>query len=230
MSSPIADLRKSPLKEGLVALHQRFSHLSRVRLLAEALTQQLRAILPADAIKLHAVDIGCGDMRVAETIAELDGRIAWTCLDVHTPPPDATDPRSRWAKYRQFDGRQIDSAAQAFDAALFTDVLHHVPENARAPLLIEAARVARFVIIKDHFEYGRASRAALRAMDFLGNWSYGINVPKRYLTRDSFASLLAASQLELRSLSIGIELYQHLPIVRHFTNPRWQFIAVARSR
>jgi hypothetical protein len=67
-------------------------------------------------------------------------------------------------------------------------------------------------------------------MDFLGNWSYGVNVPKRYLTRDSFASLLSASQLELLSLSIGIELYQHLPIVRHFIDPRWQFIAVARSR
>ena len=31
MSSPIADFEKSPLKEGLIALHQQLSHLARSR-------------------------------------------------------------------------------------------------------------------------------------------------------------------------------------------------------
>jgi SAM-dependent methyltransferase len=210
-------------------LHQQLSHRSRTRLLAEALSETLGRLV-TDVAEARAIDIGCGDMRIAELLAELDPRIRWTCLDVHAPPREAADAQSRWAKYRQFDGHRLAYSDRSFAAALFCDVLHHVPDDDRPGLLREAARVARCVVIKDHFEYDRASRTVLRAMDFVGNWGYGVNVPRRYFARDSFASLLSNAGLDLVSMTVGIQLYGHLPLLRRLLDPDWQFIAVARAR
>jgi SAM-dependent methyltransferase len=232
MSSPIAGVKRNPVKRGLIALHQQLSHRSRTRLLAKVLSATLRKLVvagTADAAT-QAIDIGCGDMRIAELLAEFEPRIRWTCLDVHPLPAEAAEAQSKWAKYRQFDGRCLAYADRSFAAALFCDVLHHVPETDRAGLLREAGRVARYVVIKDHFEYDRASRTVLRAMDFVGNWGYGVNVPRRYFARDSFALLLSNAGLELVSMIVGIQLSGHLPLLRRLLDPDWQFIAVARAR
>ena len=86
--------------------------------------------------------------------------IAITCLDTY-PLPAELEADASWGKYREFDGRHIPFSNQEFDVALLCDVLHHDLNNAEQ-LLSEAARVARFIIIKDHFEYGWYSRQMLR--------------------------------------------------------------------
>ncbi len=110
---------------------------------------------------------------------------------------------------------------------MLCDVLHHTPATA-ARLLAEAARVARHVIVKDHFEYGAYSRSMLRLMDFVGNWGYGISVPECYFTREGFVRLAAQQGLVITSLDCGLELYEHLPVVRTVLRPDWHFIAVLR--
>jgi hypothetical protein len=107
-------------------------------------------------------------------------------------------------------------------------VLHHAPEDA-ARLLAEAGRVARHVLVKDHFEYGPYSRAMLRLMDFVGNWGYGVSVPERYFSRTEFVLLAAEQKLHISALDCGLELYDHLPLVGTLLRPRWQFIAVLHS-
>ena len=68
----------------------------------------------------------------------------------------------------------------------------------------------------------------LRLMDFVGNWGYGISVPERYFTREGFARLAAQQGLVITSLDCGLELYEHLPVVRTVLRPDWHFIAVLR--
>ena len=146
------------------------------------------------------------------------------------PPPDglaSADPM--WSKYRQFDGEVIPYDPKSFDIILFSDVLHHVPERLRRHLLRSAGQVGRFVLIKDHFEYGWTSRQVLRAMDFIGNYGYGISVPDRYFDAAAFADLVTRADLAVKSLDVGIRLYDHLPLIPLLFSADWQFIAICQG-
>ena len=81
----------------------------------------------------------------------------------------------------EFDGRTIPFGDDAFDAVTFVDVLHHT-DDATA-LLREAARVASTaVVIKDHLAEGFLAKPTLRAMDWVGNASFGVALPYNYWT------------------------------------------------
>jgi SAM-dependent methyltransferase len=205
-------------------LHRSLSHGHRVDVLAERIAIHIESLVPQG----HAscLDIGCGDMTLAESVEERVPRTEWRCIDVHALPVRLRND-ARWSKYRTFDGRTIPFADGEFDIALLCDVLHHAPEHA-ASLLAEASRVARHVLVKDHFEYGPYSRSMLRLMDFVGNWGYGIEIPERYFTREAFGRLTAEQGLAITALDCGLNLYDHLPVVGTLLRPDWQFIAVLR--
>lgn len=223
MSSPIAKTNKSGLDKALVASHQKLSHGHRIGVLVELLGQRIRGLgLPAP---IRVLDVGCGDMTLAKGLMAQGEDIDITCVDIHPPPPELPGRDPFWTRYQQFDGQALPFAEQSFDVVVFSDVLHHVPSASLQPLLASAARVGRFVVIKDHFEYGWLSRQVLRAMDFVGNYGYGISVPERYFSEDSFARVIGGAGLKMEQVDIGVRLYDHLPVVRTLLSPRWQFLA-----
>jgi hypothetical protein len=224
MSSPIALERRTASKRALTSVHQSLSHNHRVGVLAAHIAAKIESLVGTDTAR--CLDIGCGDMTIAEAIHERAPGTDWRCIDVHPLPQDLAH-SARWSKYRTFDGKTIPYGNREFSVALLCDVLHHTPENAAA-LLAEAARVADNVLVKDHFEYGWYSRSMLRLMDFVGNWGYGVSVPQQYFTRDSFAQLAAAERLSVASLECGMQLYAHLPVVRTVLRPEWHFVALLR--
>jgi SAM-dependent methyltransferase len=116
--------------------------------------------------RARCLDIGWGDMTPPRPCKSAS-RTDWRCIDVHGLPVGFRED-ARWSKYRQFDGRRIPHADGEFDVALLCDVLHHAPEDA-AELLAEAGRVAKHVLVKDHFEYGTYSRTMLR-LRLRRNW------------------------------------------------------------
>jgi SAM-dependent methyltransferase len=222
MSSPIALENKDVSKKALVSLHRTLSHGHRVDVLAERIALHIESLVPQG--RARCLDIGCGDMSLAEAVEARTSRTDWRCIDVHGLPVGLREDK-RWSKYRQFDGRRIPHADGEFDVALLCDVLHHAPEDA-AELLAEAGRVAEHVLVKDHFEYGAYSRTMLRLMDFVGNWGYGVSVPERYFTREGFARLAKEQHLVITALDSGLDLYEHLPGMGKLLRPDWQFIAV----
>lgn len=225
MSSPLARSDRHALKDAVVRLHQKASHHHRIDTLAELLGRTLAKHHPGEQ-PVRCLDIGCGDMTLAESIGKQLPRSTWRCIDIHPLAPElADDPR--WSKYQQFDGCTIDAADRSFDAALFCDVMHHIPGDLIANLK-EAARVSHTVIIKDHFEYSLYSRTMLQLMDVVGNWGYDISIPRRYFNRSRFAQLVADCGLEIAELNIGLELYRHNPVFHRVLRPAWQFIAVLR--
>ena len=66
----------------------------------------------------------------------------------------------------------------------------------------------------------------LKLMDIVGNWGYGISIPKRYFSKNSFNKIVEDAGLKIIELKVGIRLYDHLPIVKFVLRPKWQFIAV----
>lgn len=221
MSSPIARTTRSKTSALLIDGHQKLSHSHRTEILA----QLLGATISDMGESPQCLDIGCGDMTIAEMIAKVVPKSRWQCLDLYPLPVELAG-SARWQKYLQFDGLKLPFADQSIDVALFCDVLHHMPTNVQECMLLEAARVAKHVVIKDHFEYGFWSRAWLRAMDFVGNWAYGVSVPKRYFNRAGFLMMMERAGLKTSSIQIGIDLYRHIPIARHLLRKKWQFVAV----
>ncbi len=230
MSSPIAKVDKSQVDRLLIAAHRQLSHGRRVALLAEEIAARVRGIVPAERTKeIRILDVGCGDMTLVDAVAAKIGSTSIRCADIHPLPVAMSSADPRWARYVQFNGADLPFAHDTFDIVLFSDVLHHVPESQRVALLASAARVGRHVLIKDHFEYGWWSRQMLRLMDWIGNFSYGVVVPRRYFDPESFRQLCKAAGLTIDGLDVGVQLYGSLPVVRSIVSKDWQFFAHCRA-
>jgi len=222
MSSPIANKDRTGFQKSLVSLHQWLAHSNRITKLAEAIGTSIGTLFPHDGKPVRALDVGCGDMTIAEAIASQQPNIQWTCTDIHELPARLAD-TEKWKKYRRFDGSTLPFPDSAFDAILFSDVLHHCLAEAPA-LLREAARTGRYVIVKDHFEHSLISRSLLRLLDFVGNYGYGVNVPDRYFNPLTFAATASQSGLRIVSINNNVSIY---PVwLSPILPPSLQFIAV----
>jgi SAM-dependent methyltransferase len=110
------------------------------------------------------VEIGCGE---GALLAALSARGIGETLDGFELSPEAAAlarqkriPRVR--RLEAYDGAQLPASDADYDLAVLSHVLEHVPEP--APLLREAARVARHVIVEVPLEANRsAARPAKRA-------------------------------------------------------------------
>ncbi|MDJ1473002.1 methyltransferase domain-containing protein [Cytophagaceae bacterium DM2B3-1] len=227
MSSPIVNIQKGIIRKLLIHFHQKASHNRRTCILTQLLKQNIIDCFSTKDTNVHCLDVGCGDMIIAESINESLPNTIWQCIDIH-PLPEGLENNAKWKKYKTFDGSYIPFADKSFDVITFCDVLHHAGENTPV-LLTEAARTGKIVLIKDHFEYSYYSRLMLKMMDIVGNWAYGINIPERYFTKKRFSKLCEGAGLEIIDMNNHIQLYEHLPIVRTILSPKWQFIAVLKA-
>jgi SAM-dependent methyltransferase len=161
-------------------LHDNIVHTRRVRVLSE----RLAPLFPRGA---KVLDIGCGDGLIAKLIGERRPDLQLDGIDVLVRP-------QTHVPVRYFDGKQIDSPDNSYDAALFVDVLHHTTDP--ASLLREAARVAKqCVVIKDHTRDGLLAGPTLSFMDWVGNAHHGVALPYNYLSRQQW--LATAKELGL---------------------------------
>lgn len=213
---------RSIIKRELVKHHRRLSHNRRVQIISGMLMDTINRLHLQDS--RPCVDIGCGDMQIAEIIGHALPTTTWKCLDLYSAPETG----GKWSKYETFDGRQIKYKDDSFNLSLLVDVLHH--SNDAPALLREAARISSFVIIKDHFKYGLYSGMMLRAMDWFGNWGYDVKSPGKYFTQHAFRGLCDACGLEIVELNVGMDLYEKLKAVRVFLRPEWHFIAVLKRK
>jgi hypothetical protein len=91
--------------------------------------------------------------------------------------------------------------------AVLNGVIHDTPEQA-ARLLAEAARVARYVLVKDRFERESYSRTMLR------------------LTREAFIRLANQQRLVIAAFDSGLALEERLPGARALVQPDRNFLAL----
>ena len=210
-----------------MGFHQKSAHSNRISKLAHSLGETINTEFPDETNSIRALDVGCGDLSLAESIKAAHPRIEWVYTDIHELPADLRDSR-RWSNYKQFDGKSLPFDEGSFDVVLFSDVLHHCMDNA-ATLLSEALRVGKRVVVKDHLEYGQISRQMLRLMDFIGNYGYGVEIPKSYFTKESFRETYVSAGASLSGLNVGLDLYSGFPVIRNVIQKKWQFVAVLQK-
>jgi len=217
MSSPIAKIKKGFFDKILISIHKKTSHSKRVDLLSTLFAEVIKSVNPENK-KLRLLDVGCGDMAVAKALASKYEILQFICIDIY---PNI----EHWDNYFEFDGKKIPFNDKEFDVVLFSDVLHHDSVNIKT-LLIEAKRVSNIILIKDHFEYGLWSRRILQLADFVGNYGYGVSIPKYYFSKQSFFDLLDECKFNEIVQICPIQLYKYSTIIKLIFKSKYQFISL----
>jgi SAM-dependent methyltransferase len=166
------------------------------------------------------LDVGCGDGRLAQAVAEAVGATAVRGVDVKLQPETLIE-------VSQYDGRQLPFSDGQFEVVLLSDVLHHAIQP--TGLLAECLRVARrAVALKDHLQFGAVSRLVLLAMDHAGNAAPGVTVRGEYLSLPDWHDRITAAGGRISSLRWPV-LIHDLPW-RLITRSEYQFTALVEPR
>lgn len=138
----------------------------------------------------NVLDIGGGTGIIAQAMKDL----------FKIPTVTSVDIEDRFLKTLDiatsvYDGAKLPFADSAFDCAVFSNVLHHVPVEVRPGLMADVARVTGHgpVYIKDHIAAGPIDHARLFALDAIGNVPFGGMVKARYLTLPEWQALASGA-------------------------------------
>lgn len=178
-------------EQAIGALHNRVIFSRRVQVLAAAIASKL----PANA---SVLDVGAGSGDMAAAILSSKPSLIIEGVDVLVRPDTAIP-------VREFDGQKLPHADNSFDYAILVDVLHHTDDPGN--LLDEVSRVARRIIIKDHYRNGWLAETRLRLMDWVGNAAHGVRLPYNYLSRSEWQSLWKSSHLKVLEIDEDFKLY-----------------------
>jgi 1-acyl-sn-glycerol-3-phosphate acyltransferase len=111
---------------------------------------------------LRVLDVGCGDGALLEQLRLRRPRWRLAGTEIVQAPVRAAQERNPQADVRLYDGEHLPWPDGAFDVAVLSHVLEHVPDPAAT--LREAARVARRVVVEVPLEANlSAARASKRA-------------------------------------------------------------------
>jgi SAM-dependent methyltransferase len=191
VSKSVTSFGLSQAERAVGALHNRVIFSRRVQVLADAIASKL----PGEASVLD-VGAGSGDMAVAILSSKPSLKIEG--VDVLVRPGTAIP-------VREFDGEHLPHSDGSFDYAILVDVLHHT-DNPGA-LLAEVGRVARRIIIKDHYRDGLLAGTRLRLMDWVGNAAHGVRLPYNYLSRAEWNKLWASGGFRVVDIDESFQLY-----------------------
>ena len=116
-----------------------------------------------------------------------------------------------------------------FNFCLIVDVLHHIGiRNSRKiiELTKKLKKKSKFLIIKDHFQYGFFSNLMLIIMDFIGNYGDNTKIPRIYfnvLTFENFVSKLNLVEIKRINDKKYYKWYWF-----YFNSKKLQFISILK--
>lgn len=177
---------------GLIGtLHNQLVSGRRIKLLAD----RLALLIPHGA---RVLDVGCGDGAADRLILDQRPDITMEGIEVLLRPETKIP-------VKRFDGKNIPYADNSFDLVMFVDVLHHT--NDPIVLLREARRVAKMILIKDHFCEGILAGSRLRLMDWVGNAHHGVALPYNYWSRRQWIRAFDAIGMKISKMNETLGLY-----------------------
>lgn len=159
------------------------------------LAAHLASLLPKNAMVL---DVGCGDGAIDRLILDQRPDVSIEGVDVFVRPQTQIHVRT-------FDGASFPFPPSRFDVVMFVDVLHHTLDP--RVLLREAGRVAKIILIKDHFRDGFLAGPTLRLMDWVGNAHHGVVLPYNYWSKAEWLAAFRDLHWKAEEMQTSLEIY-----------------------
>ena len=116
-----------------------------------------------------------------------------------------------------------------FDFCLLIDVLHHIGfHNSKkiSEIVKKLEKKSKFLVIKDHFQYGFFSNMALIFMDYFGNYGDNTKIPRTYFTIKTFENFLSKMNLEELKRIDNKKYYKWYWF--YFNSSKLQFISIVK--
>ena len=116
-----------------------------------------------------------------------------------------------------------------FNFCLVVDVLHHIGlENSKRifKIIQKLKKKSKFLIIKDHFQYGFFSNLSLILMDFVGNYGDDVKVPKIYFSVKTFENFI--KKLNLKEIKRITNKKYYKWYWFYFNSKKLQFLSVLK--
>ena len=132
-------------------------------------------------------------------------------------------------KIKFFHINSLKNSNKKFNYCLIIDVLHHIGINEGNKIQKISKRLkklSKYIIIKDHFQYGLFSNFVLIAMDFIGNYFDGVKIPSIYFNKKSYDKFLKKIPLkEIRRID-DKKYYKWYWL--YINNEKLQFISILK--
>ena len=116
-----------------------------------------------------------------------------------------------------------------YNFCLIIDVLHHIGLEKNTKIYKktkELKKISKFLIIKDHFQYGFFSNLTLILMDFVSNYGDGTKIPKIYFNINTFEKFI--SRLNLKEIKRITNKKYYKWFWFYLNNEKLQFISILR--
>ena len=116
-----------------------------------------------------------------------------------------------------------------YNFCLIIDVLHHIglEKNIKIHNITKKLKkISKFLIIKDHFQYGFISNLTLIFMDFFSNYGDGTKIPKIYFNIKTFENFI--SKLKLKEIKRITDKKYYKWFWFYLNNEKFQFISILK--
>jgi hypothetical protein len=173
--------------------------------------------------KLHLFDYGCGKMDFTILLIKKGLISKAICADNYELQNNIANKKYQYINISK--NKKI--FKKKFDVAIIIDVLHHVGISKCHKELKKICNISKYVIIKDHFEYGYFSRQILRLGDWFGNYGTDINIPNKYFTEFKWQKLI--KKLKLNQIKMINNVKQHKFLFSLILSSKHQFISVIKN-
>ena len=172
--------------------------------------------------KFYILDYGCGSMEVSKKLLkkEFVKRIIGTDIFHHKFKKNNIE---YIQKNKLFASKNI-----RFDLIISIDVLHHIGVERSHKILNKLSKYSKYILIKDHFEYGFFSRHLLRFVDFYANYAYGVKIPKKYFTKKIWQSTI--NKTSLKEIYREENFQQHDGLFNFILNKKHHFISILEKK
>ena len=174
---------------------------------------------------INLLDYGCGSLKFTKELIKKKIVKKSVCVDTY----DYSLKNVNNIKYIKLSNwEKINYKKNYFDVVILIDVLHHVGIQESKKLLKKLSYISRYILVKEHFEYGYISRQLLRLADFYGNYSQDVNIPDIYFDDMSWHKLLKATSLNQLHLERNVQ--QHEGLFNKIISPKHHFVSLLQKK
>ncbi len=193
----------------------------RIKRISKTVADISRKIAKKNKKKLSVLDFGCGSMEVSKKLK--DKKFIKNIIGTDIFDHDYENQNIKYISKKKLFRSKI----KKFDLIISIDVLHHIGIEKSHKVLKKLSNYSKYILIKDHFEFGFFSRHLLRFVDFYANYAYGVKIPRKYFTKNSWKNML--KKTNLKEIYRIENFQQHDGLFNYILNKRHHFVSVLKK-